>query len=158
MTGEELPVISSLDSPESLLLFWALWALFLGGTAGRGICVSGVPDGMSGRVLSNKNKFYVIIFTLSLDIFYIVTIVHEGLLFIKVFTFILGQTKLNCTFISGFFRFFSLIKWGEKESESFWVPPIGRDPVLFEVGRTGLRFRFFIRRQSNYLHPFQILL
>ena len=66
MTGDSSPVKSS-DEFTSLILFWALFALFLGGVdgVGMGMTFSGVPvGGRSGRVLSNKNIkiFYVIIF------------------------------------------------------------------------------------------------
>ena len=66
MTGDFSPVNSS-DESTSLILFWALLALFLGGVdgVGMGMTFLGVPTGgRSGRVLSNKNIkiFYVIIF------------------------------------------------------------------------------------------------
>ena len=66
MTADFSPVNSS-DESTSLILFWALLALFLGGVdgVGMGMTFLGVPTGgRSGRVLSNKNIkiFYVIIF------------------------------------------------------------------------------------------------
>ena len=84
MTGDSSPVNSS-DESTSLILFWALLVLFLGGVdgVGMGMTFLGVPTGgRSGRVLSNKNIkiFYVIIF-------YVI------------------KRKLNCTFIT-FFQIF----------------------------------------------------
>ena len=76
MTGDSSPVNSSVES-TSLILFWALLALFLGGVdgVGMGMTFLGVPiGGRSGRVLSNKNIkiFYVIIFYVIKRIFLLV--------------------------------------------------------------------------------------
>ena len=76
MTGDSSPVNSS-DESTSLILFWALLALFLGGADGEGMGMTflGVPiGGRSGRVLSNKNIkiFYVIIFYVRKRIFLLV--------------------------------------------------------------------------------------
>ena len=80
MTGDSSPV-NSLDESTSLILFWALLALFLGGVVGVGMGMTflGVPiGGRSGRVLSNKNIkiFYVIIFYVIKKIFLLVPFDH----------------------------------------------------------------------------------